>query len=38
MRAYNEVFGSGGVWFVIRKVLSKFTGIRLLAQLRHFGR
>lgn len=38
VRAYNEVFGSGGFWFVIRKVLSKFRGMRIQAQLRHFGK
>ena len=38
IRAYNEVFGSGGLWFVIKKVLSKFQGIQLGAQFRHFGK
>ncbi len=27
-RAYNEVFGNGGRWFTIKKVLSKLSGIR----------
>jgi glycosyltransferase involved in cell wall biosynthesis len=38
VRAYNEVFGSGGLWFVIQKVLSKFKGLRVQAQLRNFGK
>lgn len=38
VRAYNEVFGCGGLWFVIQKVLSKFKGVRIKAQLRHFGK
>ena len=38
VRAYNEVFGSGGLWFVMKKVLSKLRGVRIHAQLRHFGR
>lgn len=38
VRAYNEVFCNGGLWFVIRKVLSKFKGMRVKAQLRHFGK
>lgn len=38
VRAYNEVFGSGGLWFVIQKVYSKVKGIRLLAQIRYFGK
>jgi len=29
--AYNEVFGSGGVWFTAKKVLSKVRGLRKLA-------
>ena len=37
VRAYNEVFGSGGLNFVISKVLSKFKGLKLLNQLKHFG-
>jgi len=27
-RAYNEVFGHGGIWFTIRKVLAKLSGVR----------
>lgn len=27
-RAYNDVFGHGGVWFTTKKVLSKLRGIR----------
>jgi glycosyltransferase len=27
-RAYNEVFGSGGTWYTVKKVLSKARGIR----------
>lgn len=38
VRAYNEVFGSGGFVFVVRKVLSKFKGLRVKAQLHHFGK
>ncbi|HBE90094.1 MAG TPA: hypothetical protein DDW41_02695 [Candidatus Andersenbacteria bacterium] len=38
VRAHNEVLGSGGLWFVIKKVLSKFRGLRVQAQIRHFGR
>lgn len=38
IRAYNEVFGSGGSWFVIRKVFSKLKGVRVMAQLRNFGK
>jgi hypothetical protein len=37
-RAYNEVFGSGGISFVVKKVLSKFRGLQLIAQLTHFGK
>jgi glycosyltransferase len=29
-RAYNEVFGAGGAWYTVRKVLSKFRGLRKL--------
>jgi glycosyltransferase involved in cell wall biosynthesis len=29
-RAYNDVFGRGGVWFTVRKVLSKLGGLRRL--------
>ncbi len=29
VRAYNEVFGSGGGWFALRKVLSKIKGLRM---------
>jgi glycosyltransferase involved in cell wall biosynthesis len=29
-RAYNDVFGHGGQWFTIRKVLSKLGGLRRL--------
>jgi glycosyltransferase involved in cell wall biosynthesis len=28
-RAYNELFGRGGTWFTVRKVLSKVKSIRL---------
>jgi glycosyltransferase len=38
VRAYNEVFGSGGFYFVFRKVLSKFKGLNIVAQLKHFGK
>lgn len=38
VRAYNEVFGTGGLWFVIQKVLSKVKSVRLVAQLRNFGK
>lgn len=31
VRAYNEVMGSGGVLYVIRKVFSKFAGLKLKA-------
>lgn len=37
VRAYNEVYGSGGLWFVIRKILSKLKGTRFKALLYHFG-
>ena len=37
VRAYNEVFGSGGFFFVIKKVLSKLNGLKVLAQITHFG-
>lgn len=29
VRAYNEVMGGGGVLYVIRKVISKFSGLKL---------
>ena len=38
LRAYNEVFGRGGLWFVVQKVLSKFKGLQLRAQIRNFGK
>ena len=38
MRAYNEVFGTGGFQFAVMKVLSKFNGLKLIAQLKHFLR
>lgn len=31
-RAYNEVFGSGGWWYTIKKVASKLSGIRKIRQ------
>lgn len=33
-RAYNEVEGSGGLWYAFRKVLHKFSGLRFGA-IRH---
>lgn len=30
VRAYNDVFGSGGLWFTVSKVLSKLGGVRRL--------
>jgi hypothetical protein len=38
VRAYNEVFGSGGLNFVFRKVLSKFKGLKLIVQIKNFGK
>jgi glycosyltransferase involved in cell wall biosynthesis len=38
VRAYNEVFGSGGFFFVIKKVLSKLNGLNVFAQITHFGK
>jgi glycosyltransferase involved in cell wall biosynthesis len=38
VRAYSEVFGSGGLNFVFRKVVSKFRGLKLLVQLKNFGK
>lgn len=38
VRAYNEVFGSGGLFFVIKKVISKINGLRVTAQIRNFGK
>lgn len=32
VRAYNEVFGGGGVWFTIKKVAYKIGGVRKLNQ------
>ena len=29
LRAYNEVFGNGGLLFVVRKVFSKLSGVRV---------
>lgn len=37
MRAYNDVFGNGGFKFAARKLLSKFKGLQILAQLKHFS-
>lgn len=28
-RAYNELFGRGGAWFTVRKVLSKISGLQI---------
>jgi len=38
VRAYNEVFGSGGIWYVVKKVFSKLKGVNLKAQLQNFGK
>jgi len=38
VRAYNEVFGSGGIWYVINKVYSKLKGLKFKAQLQNFGK
>jgi glycosyltransferase involved in cell wall biosynthesis len=38
VRAYNEVFGSGGFFFVIKKVLSKLNGLKVFAQIANFGK
>ena len=38
VRAYNEVFGSGGFFFVIKKVFSKLNGLKVFAQITHFGK
>ena len=38
VRAYNEVFGRGGLFFVFKKVFSKFKGVKVFAQLTHFGK
>lgn len=38
VRAYNEVFGRGGISFVINKVFSKLQGVNVFAQLTHFGK
>lgn len=38
VRAYNEVLGSGGIFFVFRKVISKLNGVRLKALISHFGK
>jgi len=37
VRAYNEVFGEGGLWFVVQKAFSKFKGLKVRAQIRNFG-
>ena len=38
VRAYNEVFGSGGILYVVKKVVSKLKGVKLIAQLKDFGK
>ncbi len=38
VKAYNEVFGSGGIWYVFKKVFSKLKGVRFIAQLQNFGK
>ena len=38
VRAYNEVFDRGGLYFVIKKVFSKFSGLKVIAQVAHFGK
>jgi len=38
VRAYNEVFGRGGNWYVVKKVFSKLKGVRINAQLQNFGK
>jgi len=38
VRAYNEVFGRGGIWCVVKKVFSKFKGLKIKAQLQNFGK
>jgi glycosyltransferase involved in cell wall biosynthesis len=38
IRAYNEVLGSGGIFFVCRKVISKLNGVRLKALISQFGK
>lgn len=38
VRAYNEVIGSGGIFFVFKKVISKLNGVRLKALIFHFGK
>lgn len=38
IRAYNEVVGRGGAFFVFKKIISKLSGVRLKALLCHFGK
>jgi glycosyltransferase involved in cell wall biosynthesis len=38
IRAYNEVFGRGGALFVLKKVISKISGLRLGVLLSPFGK
>lgn len=38
VRAYNEIFDRGGLYFVIKKVFSKLNGLKVIAQVTHFGK